>query len=138
LSRKRSIFGIMEEIQRLLASEPETTAQQVRCKMIIVKGSELTRLTVEFGSKPEPAETERRRSQMERAQRNGAWLQSHWAELLPHARGKFVAVAGEEGFIADTAEQAWEWTRQAHPEDDGCMVQFVPIDTNPRIYANRR
>jgi hypothetical protein len=106
--------------------------------MIIWKGGEPPRLTVEFEGKAEPVEAERRRAQLERARRNGEWLQSHWAELLPQARGKFVAVAGGEGFIADTPEEAWAWTRQAHPEDDGATVQYVRADTNPRIYAYRR
>ena len=105
--------------------------------MIIWKGGVPSPLTVEFGDKVDPVETERRRSQMERARRNSDWLQSHWAELLPQARGKFLAVAGEEGFIADTPEEAWAWTRQAHAEDDGAMVQYVRADTNPRIYAHR-
>ncbi len=105
--------------------------------MIIGKRSESPPLTVEFGCEVDPGEAERRRSQMGRAQRNSDWLQSHWAELLPQARGRFVAVAGDEGYIADTAEKAWAWARQAHPEDDGAMVQYVRTDTNPRIYAHR-
>jgi hypothetical protein len=75
---------------------------------------------------------------MERARRNSNWLGCHWAEVLPQARGKFVAVAGEEGFVADNPEQAWAWVRRVHPEDDGALVQFVRADINPRIYAYRR
>jgi hypothetical protein len=93
--------------------------------MIIERGGEPPRLTVKFGGEVDPVEAERRRAQMERAQRNNDWLESHWTELLPRARGKFVAVAGEEGFIADTPEEAWAWSRQAHPDDDGALVQFV-------------
>ena len=33
--------------------------------------------------------------------------------------GKFVAVAGQQAFIADTPEEAWAMAREAHPEDDG-------------------
>jgi hypothetical protein len=101
--------------------------------MIIWKGGEQPRLTVEFGGQVDPAEAKRRRAQMERSRRNSAWLQAHWGDLLPQARGKFVAVAGEEGFIADTAEEAWAWARRAHPEDDAATVQYVRTDTNPRI-----
>jgi hypothetical protein len=32
-------------------------------------------------------------------QRNNEWLQAHWADVLPQARGKFLAVAGQEAFI---------------------------------------
>ena len=105
--------------------------------MIIGNESKLPRLMIEFGGQVEPVEAERRRAQMGRARRNSAWLRSHWAELLPQARGKFVAVAGEEGFVADTPEDAWAWARRAHPDDDGAMVQFVRPDKNPRIYAYR-
>ena len=55
----------------------------------------------------DPVEIARHRAQHERTRRNSDWLQSHWADLLPQARGKFVAVAGQEAFIADTAEEAW-------------------------------
>jgi hypothetical protein len=105
--------------------------------MIVWKGGEPPRLCVELGGKLDSAEGERRRAQMERARRNSAWLQAHWVDLLPQARGKFVAVAGEETCIADTAQDAWAWARQAHPEDDGAMVQYVRTDANPRIYAHR-
>jgi hypothetical protein len=33
-------------------------------------------------------------SQVERGGRNLEWLAEHWADLLPQARGRFVAVAG--------------------------------------------
>jgi hypothetical protein len=46
------------------------------------------------------------RAQLERFKRNSDWLQSHWADLLPQARGKHLAVAGQEAFIADTPEEA--------------------------------
>ena len=41
------------------------------------------------------------------AELNSDWLESHWADILPEVRGKFVAVAGQEAFIADTHEEAW-------------------------------
>ena len=81
--------------------------------MVIWRGGEPPRLTVEFGGAVDPIEAARRQAQMERARQNSDWLQSHWAELLPQAQGKFVAVAGEEGFIADTPEEAWAWSRPA-------------------------
>src|ERR1700740_1043301 len=86
----------------------------------------------------DPASLARLRAQDERARRNSAWLQARWAELLPQARGKFVAVAGQEAFIADTADAAWKMARAAHPEDDGAISQYVFPQGGPRIYANRR
>jgi hypothetical protein len=54
----------------------------------------------------DPAVLARARAQDERARRNSAWLQAHRAELLPQARGRFVAVAGQEAFLADTPGEA--------------------------------
>jgi hypothetical protein len=86
----------------------------------------------------DPAEIERHRAQHERARRNSDWLQGHWADLLPQARGKFVAVAGQEAFIADTAEDAWVQAEKAHPEDDGALCQYVFPHAGPRFYGHRR
>jgi hypothetical protein len=55
-----------------------------------------------------------------------------------HRRGKFLAVAGQEGFIAPTPEEAWAWVDTTHPEDDGAIVQYVRPETGPRIYASHR
>jgi hypothetical protein len=74
------------------------------------------------------------RAQDKRHKRNLEWLAAHWADLLPDARGKFVAVAGEEAFVADTPAAAWAWAQAAHPEDDGAFCQFVPKEGCPRIY----
>ena len=76
-------------------------------------------------------------AQLARGERNRAWLSEHWADLLPHARGKFVAVAGQEGHVAESAESAWQWAQTAHPEDDGAIVQFVRSEAGPRVYANQ-
>jgi hypothetical protein len=86
----------------------------------------------------DPAELARRQAQDERARRNSDWLQAHWKELLPRARGKFLAVAGQEAFLGDTPEEAWARARAAHAEDDGAISQYVPAGQGPRIYASRR
>jgi hypothetical protein len=86
----------------------------------------------------DPDEIARLTAQDERARRNGHWLESHWADLLPAVRGKHLAVAGEEAFVADSAEQAIALARTAHPEDDGLLVQYVRTERGPRIYASRR
>jgi hypothetical protein len=86
----------------------------------------------------DPAEIARCRAQDARAKRNSDWLQAHWTELLPQASGKFVAVAGQEAFIADSPGQAWQMARAAHPDDHGAISQYVFPRTGPRIYAARR
>jgi hypothetical protein len=78
------------------------------------------------------------RSQIERGKRNMEWLSANWALVLPQARGRFVAVAGQEAHVANSSGEAWAWARAAHPEDDGAMVQYVRLEGGPRIYAHRR
>jgi hypothetical protein len=86
----------------------------------------------------DPDEIARSRAQTERHRRNSEWLRSHWADVLPQARGRFLAVAGQEAYIADTPEEAWQWAQTTHPEDNGAFVRYVRTDTGPRIYAHCR
>jgi hypothetical protein len=85
----------------------------------------------------DPGEGARCRAQDDRARRNSQWLQANWSTLMPRARGKFVAVAGQEAFIAATAEEAWRLARTAHPEDNGAISQYVFPAQGPRVYAHR-
>jgi hypothetical protein len=84
----------------------------------------------------DPAEIARSREQNERIRRNLHWLQAHWADVLPQALGKHLAVAGQEAFIAETPEEAWAWAKAVHPDDNGATVQYVRPEKGPRIYAN--
>ena len=85
----------------------------------------------------DPAEAARCRAQIERGRRNLDWLESHWGDVLPEARGKHLAVAGQEAFSANSPEEAWAWAEATHPEDNGAFVQYVIPEKGPRIYANR-
>jgi hypothetical protein len=85
----------------------------------------------------DPTELARLRAQDERQKRNGDWLQAHWGDILPQARGRYLAVAAQEAHVADTPEEAWAWASTAHPEDDGAFVQYVPQTVGPRIYDHR-
>ncbi len=91
-----------------------------------------------FGSIDDPIQAAKIRSRIEAGERNAAWLSGHWPDFLPQARGRFVVVAGQEGHIADSAEEAWAWAKSVHPEDDGALVQYVRTGLGPRIYAYRR
>jgi hypothetical protein len=104
--------------------------------MIILQGSRLLKMTVEFG--PPPADPTALLAREERSRRNSQWLQAHWADLLAQAAGKHVAVAGEEAFIADTPQEAWAMAKRAHPEDDSATIQYVDPHRGAKIYANRR
>jgi hypothetical protein len=96
--------------------------------------------TNEFVIEPvtEPEEIQRHRAQIDRAKRNSDWLQAHWADLFPAVRGRYVAVAGQEAFVAETAEEVWFRARTAHPEVDGASCQYVFPRTGPRFYGHRR
>jgi hypothetical protein len=85
----------------------------------------------------DPAERARIQAVHARMRRNSAWLQAHWGDVLPAARGRFLAVACEEAFIADTPDNAWAMARAAHPDDEGALLQYVQPGTGPRIYAHR-
>jgi hypothetical protein len=86
----------------------------------------------------DPAEVARSLTLDERHARNTDWLEGHWADLMPQARGKFVAVAGEESHIADTLEAGRAWIARTHPEDHGAFVRYVRKQEGPRIHANHR
>lgn len=83
------------------------------------------------------ATIERRRAHREQAQKNWNWLQAHWSDLLPQAKGKFLAVADQQAFVAETLDAALEWVRTHHPEDSGHIVEYVWPSTGPRIYSGR-
>jgi adenosyl cobinamide kinase/adenosyl cobinamide phosphate guanylyltransferase len=85
----------------------------------------------------DPVELERIRQHRERAQKNWDWVEAHQHELLPHGFGKFLAVAGQEAFLADTLEAALEWVRTNHPEDSGHIVEYLRPPNGPRIYSGR-
>ncbi|HEV3256359.1 MAG TPA: hypothetical protein VG013_05710 [Gemmataceae bacterium] len=85
----------------------------------------------------DPVEIARSRAQHEQFQRNIDWVQAHWADLLPQALGKFLAVAGQEAFLADTPEEVIAWAKSVHPEDEAPFFQYVRPERGPRFYGNR-
>lgn len=97
--------------------------------------SELSKITIEEVT--DPQEIAKAQAQCERHRRNVDWLESHWDSVLPQARGRFIAIANQQAFIAETPEQGWDWIRSHHPDDDGGFVHYVPARKGWRIYANR-
>jgi hypothetical protein len=94
--------------------------------------------TVTLEEVTDPAEIARMRVEHARFRRDIDWLKAHWPDLLPRAYGKFLAVSGQQAFMADTAEEARALARAAHPENQGPWVQYVRPPGGPRIYACRR
>jgi hypothetical protein len=106
--------------------------------MIIMRGRNVEPPELVMEEVTDPAEIARSKEQHERAMRNLDWLSGHWDQLLPQAYGKFVAIAAQEAFIADTPGEAWQLAKTAHPEDNGAISQYVKPPGGPRIYANSR
>ena len=72
----------------------------------------------------------------EKARRNVLWFNEHVEELEVYKlyRGKYVASAGGELFVADTAEQVERLAHEKHP-DDTPHVRYIPREKRYRIYA---
>ena len=71
----------------------------------------------------------------EQFDRNSAWLQRHISQVYGEYRGKCICISGEEVFAAETATEAVELARAAHPEDEGWFTRYIPIQKLTRIYA---
>ncbi|HUG94241.1 MAG TPA: hypothetical protein VML55_25655 [Planctomycetaceae bacterium] len=85
----------------------------------------------------DPVELAAAGAQREQFDRNWRWFQDHAAAIFRDYRGKHLCIAGEELFAADMTDEAVERARQAHPDDAGWFVWYVPLKKMPRIYANR-
>jgi hypothetical protein len=69
--------------------------------------------------------------------KNSAWLQAHIADFQdPKLGGKFLCVAGEEGFVGDSVADVTARARAAHPSDVGFFTAYIPREKVPRVYAN--
>lgn len=84
----------------------------------------------------DPVEIAEAEAQWVRFDRNAAWLHAHADEIYNQHRGKFICIAGEEPFAADSATEALKLGEAAHPDDKGRFVHYIPKDKVPRIYAN--
>jgi hypothetical protein len=70
--------------------------------------------------------------------RNMQWWSAHGESLIPELREKFIAVAGEELFVAGSRCEVQQLAREAHPEDEGVFVLDLTSSFFPRLYAARR
>ncbi len=73
----------------------------------------------------------------EQAHRNLMWLDRHVKELKVFKlyRGRFVAAAGGELFVADSREEVGRLAREKHP-DEMPHIRYIPRRKLYRIYAN--
>ena len=88
--------------------------------------------TVTFAVVTDPTLLAELTAQRQQSDRNAAWLQSHATEVYSH-RGKFFCIAGEELFVADTAEKAIAEARAKHPGDKGYLFRYIPVERLPRV-----
>jgi hypothetical protein len=75
-------------------------------------------------------------AQYDMANRNWAWLRTRLSELGSGNLGRYLCVAGQEPFIADTPEEARKLAKSAHPEDLGIITYRFRTTDRPMIYAN--
>ena len=85
----------------------------------------------------DPAELAKARAQDERFARNWAWFEAHASEIYASHRGKCVCIAGEEIFVADTAQEVLASAMAAHPEDDGRFTRIIPREKVARVDVGR-
>ena len=68
-------------------------------------------------------------------ERNWAWLESNATDVYSH-RGKFICVAGQELFVGDSVDDVLGAANAVHPEDQGRVTRYIPLQNVPRIYAH--
>ena len=74
----------------------------------------------------DPVEVLKARNRRAKFDRNFAWFSIHAPEVYERHRGRFICIAGEEVFAADTPEVAIALATAVHPEDEGKFVQHIP------------
>jgi len=75
----------------------------------------------------------------EKARRNLLWFNEHVRELEVYERyrGRYVAAASEELFVADTPEELRRLVNEKYP-DEAPHVRYIPRKKLSRIYACQR
>lgn len=96
----------------------------------------LSPIKIVMEEEADPKEVASARSQFAQAELNSAWLQAHAAEIYTRHRGKFIVVAGEELFVADTPEDANALAKARHPADEGSLIRYIYPTRLARVYAN--
>jgi hypothetical protein len=86
----------------------------------------------------DPIELAQARKQREQFDRNWAWFKAQAADVYERFRGQCVVIAGEEIFAADEPADAWALAKDAHPEDDGKFIIYIPREKVARVYGYQR
>jgi hypothetical protein len=99
--------------------------------VVIFSRTPVPEVTVEIET--DPVEIERSRAQQAQADANWDWLRSRLVELAVGNRGRYLCVAGQQAFIADTPVEARRLAREAHPDDKGIVSHYFRTSTLPLI-----
>ena len=89
-------------------------------------------------SPTDTVEIEQSRARRAQYDRNWKWFQTQIVELGKTHFARYVCVAGEQAFFADSAEEAASLARTAHPEDFGRFVYYFPTHRLARVHAHYR
>mgnify|MGYP007059393070 CR=1 FL=1 len=90
---------------------------------------------IHFQEVSDPEELADAQKQREQFDRNSAWLQANIPDIYSQHRGKFICIAGEELFVAESSREAIAKARAAHPEDAGWFTRYIPVEKVPQVYA---
>jgi hypothetical protein len=86
-----------------------------------------------FTEVTDPVHVKEAQEQLAQFRRNVDWCQAHREELVPPNYGKYLAVAGQEAFLADTQDAALALATAAHPEDRGVALWHLIPWRGPRV-----
>jgi hypothetical protein len=90
---------------------------------------------IEMQPESDPDQRDRAQKRRQQFDRNSEWLESHVSTIYAQHRGKCICIAGQEVFVADSANDAIAQATVAHPEDEGWFTRYIPKEKVPRVYA---
>ena len=146
-TRHRGKYVVVAAERSFVGDTAEEAWAQVAEARIQEKGSFVMRVPIRESGAPkipppvmvvditDPDDLARADAQDERFGRNLAWFQKHGGEISAQYRGRWICIAGQELFAADTARDVIALARAAHPDDDGQFTYCVPRERAARIYA---
>src|SRR5438128_2270148 len=83
----------------------------------------------------DPAEIAVAQRQRKQFDCNSQWLQANITEIYRNYRGQHICIAGQEVFVADSAQEALARAKAAHPDDEGWFARYIPMEKLARVYA---
>jgi hypothetical protein len=96
------------------------------------------RATIVLEEVTDPVQLAKAQTRRAHFDRNWAWFEAHAAEIYSQHRGKCICIAGEELFVADTAEEVLALASAVHPQDEGRFTRYIPRERTARIYVAPR